>query len=1002
MTTARDRDIAIRTVIGEAANEGQAGWGAVASVLQNRASDSRWPSTVADVALQNQQFSAWNSGAGGNHLTNKYNPGDDLYERVGQTVDSVFSGQTQDSTGGATHYYSPRGMEMLVNEGSQSNVLPRWLQEENDRRGGQTTNIGGHIFTGQTLGYTPEQRARQEAEGANVVDPNRPYGISDKVDNPSMARLRELSGRTFPSASQGQFTTLDQQPINPMGGPAGMGQPPQQQQMQYGGMGQEPPQVPYSMTGGETSPTGGEGTQDKDYMSMLGMPQEPDKQAEYLVHSAIDIGTAAGMTPEQIGQQVEGVTGAVDLSALPMSMGADAPQSVAEVAAALAAPTPAPDDNSPDAQAARRRRTTAANMLATLSVGLGQMSAGSPVDLSGVLNNQANRMVEQEKAEAEQQRAATAQQQQRQAAQSLSQQFRSAGQPDLANLAMQGPEGYAAAMDEAGNVFTAGGAGKDYNPEQAYYNMTPEVQAARLRGAGAGEDELPTLMGSPEVGYDFLKRFNDRTAARDAAATETATAEARSAPLLDAAVGILARGDNPDLQAAAEAVAADPQDQAAASFLRAALGKAGVDMPAPMSAGMLGAYTKHSGLAANDPLVVAAAGGNTEAQKLLVDIAKERAKSLADRGGENDADAADVATANTGIAVAAIEAGILSPELGEVAATSGLDVALKQQEQALETASVGRVSASLAASLPNAPPALMEVQTQDQLDTVMRSYLETNPQLPSEIRTAEYMLANPEVGAALIRSKAAMSGKTLSATDQAMFDDTMLQYTAQSAKSAAARPLVASMKLVNELVTAIGYDSGPITGQYLAPIQRMATDLFGDAAAGLIVDGNTLMTLRNVQAAAGEHFGAFRATGSGATSDMESRLFLSAMPGIADSGLEQAGLSQAIIRQAELNERSVSLRQQWITEKADKVGLQTDTAEMNAWVDASLQEQGVFDPFPAIDTTKPDFLDTLEANLASGNIEPTTVVKAGGTYMLARDFANKYNLDVAGLTGQEM
>ena len=75
---------------------------------------------------------------------------------------------------------------------------------------------------------------------------------------------------------------------------------------------------------------------------------------------------------------------------------------------------------------------------------------------------------------------------------------------------------------------------------------------------------------------------------------------------------------------------------------------------------------------------------------------------------------------------------------------------------------------------------------------------------------------------------------------------------------------------------------------------------------------------------------------------------------------------------------------------------------MNAWVDASLQEQGVFDTFPAIDTTKPDFLDTLEADLASGNIEPTTVVKAGGTYMLARDFANKYGLDVAGLTGQEM
>lgn len=150
-----ERDIAIRTILGEAMGEGPQGWAAVAHVLRNRAADPRWPSAVQDVALQPKQFSAWNTGAGGNDLVNKYGPNSDPYQKVGLIYDQVMSGAIADPTGGATHYYSPAGMQALVDQGSQTNLMPNWLMAENTRRGGDPVTIGGHVFTGLAAG-TPQ------------------------------------------------------------------------------------------------------------------------------------------------------------------------------------------------------------------------------------------------------------------------------------------------------------------------------------------------------------------------------------------------------------------------------------------------------------------------------------------------------------------------------------------------------------------------------------------------------------------------------------------------------------------------------------------------------------------------------------------------------------------------------------------------------------------------------------------------------------------------------
>lgn len=145
-----DRDILIKTMLGEAGGEGEEGLAAVAHVIKNRAMDKRWSGNLREVALQDKQFSTWNKGAGGNN-PDRYKPGTPAYERAARVLDIVLAGKHVDPTGGATHYYSPAGMNKLVSEGSQNNLIPKWLQGEAAKSGGQI-RLGNHIFVGRSEG----------------------------------------------------------------------------------------------------------------------------------------------------------------------------------------------------------------------------------------------------------------------------------------------------------------------------------------------------------------------------------------------------------------------------------------------------------------------------------------------------------------------------------------------------------------------------------------------------------------------------------------------------------------------------------------------------------------------------------------------------------------------------------------------------------------------------------------------------------------------------------
>lgn len=121
-----DRDLAIRTLFGEAAND-PASQAAVAAVILNRAKQSG--SSVKDVVLAPKQFEPWSQP---NKLMG-LDPNSDDYKNLATIVDAVASGNTPDPTGGATLFYSPGAQKALGRK------TPKWAQ-------GDFQDIGQHRF----------------------------------------------------------------------------------------------------------------------------------------------------------------------------------------------------------------------------------------------------------------------------------------------------------------------------------------------------------------------------------------------------------------------------------------------------------------------------------------------------------------------------------------------------------------------------------------------------------------------------------------------------------------------------------------------------------------------------------------------------------------------------------------------------------------------------------------------------------------------------------------
>src|SRR5882672_454214 len=99
-----DRDLMIRTVVGESDDQPAIGQAGVAHVIMNRLKDGRWGDSPAAVVLSRSQFEPWQTRA---PELLKIKTDSDRYKKVASVVDDVIAGKIPDPTGGATHFLEP-------------------------------------------------------------------------------------------------------------------------------------------------------------------------------------------------------------------------------------------------------------------------------------------------------------------------------------------------------------------------------------------------------------------------------------------------------------------------------------------------------------------------------------------------------------------------------------------------------------------------------------------------------------------------------------------------------------------------------------------------------------------------------------------------------------------------------------------------------------------------------------------------------------------------------
>jgi hypothetical protein len=161
--TPEDRDLIIKTVLGEADDQPDRGKAAVAHAILNRVADGRWGDTPSKVVLARGQFEPWSTRAA--ELSN-IDPQSRKYQRTGAIVDDVIGGKIPDETGGATHFLDP----VMVRK-RRGGSLPDWASED-----GATVSIGDHRF------YRPKEMGGQQAISAalkgGAAQPGLPPGAT--------------------------------------------------------------------------------------------------------------------------------------------------------------------------------------------------------------------------------------------------------------------------------------------------------------------------------------------------------------------------------------------------------------------------------------------------------------------------------------------------------------------------------------------------------------------------------------------------------------------------------------------------------------------------------------------------------------------------------------------------------------------------------------------------------------------------------------------------------
>ena len=147
--SARDKDLMVRTILGEAAQEGPRGQAAVAHVILNRTASGDYGKTASDVVLAPHQFEPWSTRAG--ELA-AIKPSSPAYRETSDIVDMVKSGDIPDPTNGATHFLNPD----IVRQ-RRGGSLPDWAQKP-------IAQIGNHTF------YAPQGAVTSNVDPLDAIN----------------------------------------------------------------------------------------------------------------------------------------------------------------------------------------------------------------------------------------------------------------------------------------------------------------------------------------------------------------------------------------------------------------------------------------------------------------------------------------------------------------------------------------------------------------------------------------------------------------------------------------------------------------------------------------------------------------------------------------------------------------------------------------------------------------------------------------------------------------
>jgi len=175
-----DRDLLIRTVIGEAGNQSDEGKAAVAHVVLNRLRTGGYGEDIPSILFKPAQFEPWNTRR---RELLSVRPDSEVYRSAAPVVDAVLSGTVDDPTNGATHF---------------ANVAT--VQARGDRAG----RPGGWLST--------------LADRVQIDD--HTFGKADAGRGPSKPRFEILDDPPTPAPqAAGRFEILDDEPAKPVDAP---------------------------------------------------------------------------------------------------------------------------------------------------------------------------------------------------------------------------------------------------------------------------------------------------------------------------------------------------------------------------------------------------------------------------------------------------------------------------------------------------------------------------------------------------------------------------------------------------------------------------------------------------------------------------------------------------------------------------------------------------------------------------------------------------------------